>query len=68
MLMLVVKHMPDMAIEKFIDTMDLSVCIDTKDKSRLNALLHLCIAGKSSPLISLLFQSIVNPESFQYQL
>ena len=44
--MLVIKHMPDMVIEKFIDTFDLSVCIDQKDKSRLTSLLHLCSAEK----------------------
>ena len=44
--MLVIKHMPDTVIEKFIDTFDLSVCIDQKDKSRLTSLLHLCAVEK----------------------
>ena len=52
--MLVIKNLTGIVIEKFINAVDLTVCIDQKDKEGTNALLQLCILEKWSPVKQLL--------------
>ena len=44
--MLVVKNLPEVVVEAFIDAVDLSSCIDQKDKQGFNLLLHLSALEK----------------------
>jgi len=55
--MLVVKHLEESVSTKFIDSLDLSVCIDQKDKQGMNVLLLLCSLEKWNLVLHLLKNS-----------
>ena len=55
--MLVVKHLEESVSIKFIDSLDLSVCIDQKDNQGMNVLLLLCSLEKWNLVLHLLKNS-----------
>ena len=55
--MLIVENLNETMINLFIEAVDLSLCIDEKDKAKYNALLHLCTAEKWSSVEQLLNNS-----------